>query len=69
MMKMFVWRNVLTDYTNGIAIAMARTEKEARKVILRDAPDFAQEELTRDIAGPPDHIYDKPHGVHCWGGG
>lgn len=67
-MKMFVWRNVLTDYTSGIAVALAKNADEARTVIIRDAKDYEKKSLAYDISGPPDEIYDKPSGVHCWGG-
>lgn len=68
-MKMFVWRDVLIDYTSGIAVALANDEDEARKVIIRDAEDYEKKTLAGDIIGPPDEIYDKPTGVHVWGGG
>ena len=32
-MKLFVWEDVLSDYTSGIAFALARTESEARALI------------------------------------
>ena len=33
-MKLFVWEGVLTDYTSGIAFALAESVDEARKLIL-----------------------------------
>jgi hypothetical protein len=68
-LKMFVWRDVLTDYTSGIAVALAKTEEEARTVILRDAKDYERKSLGSDISGKADEIYENPSGVHCWGGG
>lgn len=68
-LKMYVWRGVLTDYTSGIAVALAHDEDEARKVILRDAEDFAKEQLANDIAKAPNEVYSKASGVHVWGGG
>jgi len=43
-MKMFVWRNVLSDYMPGIAVALAKNENEARKVIIRDAEDYEKKD-------------------------
>ena len=67
-MKMYVWRDVLRDYTPGIAVAFAHNEDEARNVIVRDAEYYEKEGLAADIVKPPDEVYDKPAGVHEWGG-
>jgi len=34
-LKLFVWEDVLTDYTPGIAFALAETEQEAREILLK----------------------------------
>ena len=75
MMKLFVWRNVLCDYTCGIAVALATNVEEARSVILRDMSTkeqryhWYQEELENEIAKPPDKVVNRPFGIHCRGGG
>jgi len=39
-MKLYVWtENILADYTSGMAVAVAETVDEARKVILKYAHD------------------------------
>ena len=34
-MKLYVWENVLTDYTDGIMFAIAPSVKEAREELLK----------------------------------
>jgi hypothetical protein len=34
-MKLFVWHDFCPDYTSGLAIAIARTEKQAKKQIAK----------------------------------
>lgn len=68
-LKMYVWRGVLTDYTSGIACALAHNEDEARRVILRDAGDCERSMLAGDIEKRADEVYEKPSGVYVWGGG
>ncbi len=69
-MKLFVWRNVLTVYTDGIAVAMAKDVDEARAVIVNSEPEICERPFVADeISGPPDEVHDKPAGAFCWGGG
>jgi hypothetical protein len=68
-LRMFVWREVLRDYTDGIAVALAHDEEEARAVLLRDADDIDREALESDIEKPADEVYSAPRGVYVWGGG
>ncbi len=37
-MKLFVWENVLSDYTPGLMIAVAPTVNEARKMLRKAIP-------------------------------
>jgi hypothetical protein len=64
-MKLYVWEYVLVDYTPGIMFAIAQSEDEARKEILKKC-DYIPEE---DLAKTPD-VYDitTPVGFYCWGG-
>jgi hypothetical protein len=68
-LRMFVWREVLCDNTDGIAVALAHDEAEARAVLLRDADDTEREALESDIEKPADEVYSMPHGIYMWGGG
>jgi len=63
-MKLYVWDDVLTDYTSGIMFAVAQSLEEAR-AMLRDECSFAD-----DIDIEP-KVYDLTEPV-CrvvWGGG
>lgn len=35
---LYVWENVLSDYTSGIAFALAESEEEARKLVKKECP-------------------------------
>lgn len=39
-LKLFVWTEVLTDYTNGIIFTLAKNVEEAREIIERDKEDW-----------------------------
>jgi hypothetical protein len=77
-LKMFVWRDVLTDYTSGIICVLAHDIDEAREV-LRTNEDWGI--ITRDdgskYVGPlvteTDHVepevYETPSVAYVFGGG
>jgi hypothetical protein len=77
-LKMFVWNNVLTDYTSGMICVLAHNIEEARDVIAHDrewgiitradgsvyvGPLVCETEHTDPV------VYDVPTVVHVWGGG
>jgi hypothetical protein len=64
-MKLYIWRNVFTDYTSGIAFAMAKSLEDARACLEKTRQSWEPIEWTR----PPDEIHDEPFGDHTWGGG
>ena len=69
-MQLYVWDHVLCDYTCGIAVAVARTESEARETLLKSTTDaWEREALAADVSGAPAEILDVPAGAFCWGGG
>lgn len=68
-MKLFVWPNVLSDYTPGIMFALAHDVDEARQMIMNSEKDLAfWERFERELASQPD-VYDQPIGFALWGGG
>lgn len=70
--KLFIWEDVLCDYTCGIAVAMAHDVDEAREVLLDVARNRHWDQSTAlggSIAKKPDKIYDVPAAAFCWGGG
>ncbi len=64
-LKLFVWMNVLTDYTSGIAFALANTEEEARKILLKKEDCLANDSSFKDKP----LVYTKKQGFTLWGGG
>lgn len=65
-LRMFVWTDVLRDYTAGLAVALAHDENEARALLRADPeiPRYAWEEFDKT----PD-VYDTPTVVWVHGGG
>ena len=61
-LKLYVWENVLTDYTSGIMFALASSVEEAREMILKgDAL------VGSDLKQEPE-VFDSPIGFALWGG-
>ena len=76
-MKLFVWEDVLTDYTSGIMFALADSADEARELIspgwadrvrLWKETDARLGTMDFDLRTEPD-VYETPAGFSCWGGG
>lgn len=67
-LKLFVWENVFTDYTSGIAFAIAHDKEDAINKILGNRPlNFQLEELKSKE--PDIHPLNKPYGNYSIGGG
>jgi hypothetical protein len=71
--KLYVWNNVLDDWTGGIAVAAAEDEEQARELILlecRRGKDEGNgfEQLYRDLNRPADEVLALPAAAYCWGG-
>ena len=70
-MKLFVWKEVLIDYTSGIAFALAENVEDARKQIAakyEKEEGYVSSELKKDLFDEP-IIIEKPEGFYIWGGG
>lgn len=56
--KLYVWEDVLQDYTSGIAFAVARSPEEARdKIATAYAVGFGHQDdeyIRKHLAGAPD---------------
>jgi hypothetical protein len=76
--KLYVWRDVLEDYTPGVIAVMATSEDAARKKVARFqaerhgkplAPDWCPD-LVKEIEGKtPDVLDARDAVVFCSGGG
>lgn len=64
-MKLFVWEDVLTDYTSGLMVAIAPTVEEARATLLRECSYIPEDDL---IKQPREFGLSDPSAFLCWGG-
>lgn len=82
-LRLYVWRDVFRDYTEGVAFALAHDEEEARGLVF-DSIEWSSAEAYRAWRDDPDHdeythpfyelapapeVHDAPFGFHVTGGG
>ena len=70
-LKLFIWKDVLTDYTSGIAFALAENAEEARKIIFakfEKEEQYLSDTLKADLSDEPEMV-DSKDGFYVWGGG
>jgi hypothetical protein len=68
-LKLYVWENVLTDYTDGVMFALAESVEEARSLILTEwGYTESKGTVWQDLQKEP-QIVETPAGFLCWGGG
>ena len=65
-MKVFVWEDVLADYTSGMMVAIAPTVEEARAVLKRDDPHIPEHDLNKQ---PKEFDLSESMAFLCCGGG
>ena len=63
-LKLYVWTNVLCDYTCGVAFALASSVEEARQLV-SESLGYEVADFDRD----PDVITDAAYGKSVYGGG
>lgn len=63
-LRLFVWRNVLTDYSSGIMFALAASPDHARELLLAGCSYLPPE----DLAQEPE-VFDTAVAFSLWGGG
>lgn len=75
-LMLHVWEGVLTDYTDGMAFAIASSKEEAAMYAMNNDPDFKRDldddrvqELLNTQEGYSVHPLNKPYGNHVFGGG
>ncbi len=70
-LKLFIWKDVLANYTSGIAFALAENTEEARKIIFakyEKEERYLSDTLKADLSDEPE-IVDTKDGFYVWGGG
>lgn len=55
-LKLFLWRDVLKDYTSGVIFALAHNIEEARQCALQSANQFVKDSVEEAIRAEPEVI-------------
>ena len=69
-MKLFVWHDVLCDYTGGVMFALAHNVQEARAVISKKAAfsdGTLRPSVEEELCAEPS-VYDEACGFYLYGG-
>lgn len=67
-MKLYIWKEVFSDWTDGIAFAMANSKEEAIELIVKNV--WWNESTTHAyLDNKEPEIYETPYGFAIWGGG
>ena len=70
MLKLFIWKEVLCDYTCGIIMAIAHDLEEARAVVIANQDEWICDWLTREIDRITPEVHDiAPISFYVTGGG
>jgi hypothetical protein len=67
--KLFIWRNIRSDYTPGIGFATARTKEEAIEVIHKISEDWEWNFYCGQLLSVEPEVHDLPYGGWISGGG
>ena len=63
-LKLFVWTEVLTDYSHGMMVALAHDVEEARALLLEEVNYLPADDLAREPL-----VVEEPSAFIVWGGG
>ena len=64
MLKLFVWEEVLRDYSAGVMFALAPDVETARKMLLKQCSFLPEADLQKEP-----QVYTEPFALSVWGGG
>ena len=67
MLKMFVWDDVLRDYSTGLIAVLANDVDEARALV-KDIYKYGPEEYVTEILNVEPDVYEEPTVVYVHGG-
>ena len=68
-LKLYVWEDVLEDYTSGIMCALATSPEHARELLRKDPEWSATGYIERDMMAEEPQEYDVPVAFAVYGGG
>ena len=63
-LRLYVWEDVLSDYTSGVMFALAPSLEEARRMLIETGVAAVEHAVTE-----PHKVYDRPFALALWGGG
>ena len=66
---LYIWRDIRTDYTSGIAFAVARSKAEAMKSIKKVSEDWVWNEYSGELLSIKPEVHKPPYGDWIGGGG
>lgn len=66
-LKVYVWEDVLRDYSSGMVVIIAHNLDEAREVFLKKYPD--EQYILNDFFGSPHEVVTEPDAFYVYGGG
>jgi len=66
-LKLFVWEDVLTDYSSGMVCILAKDLEQAKEVFLKKYPD--DQYVLNDFFGKPYKVITEPQAFYVYGGG
>ena len=64
-LKMFIWENVLTDYTSGMVAIYAKDLEHALEIARKKFDNY----IVEDFAGKTYTVVTKPDAFYVYGGG
>jgi hypothetical protein len=67
--KLYIWNGVLSDYTDGIAFAIARSPEEAKEALWDKGWNCSSDWDGVRFQGEEPKVYDGPYAGFCYGGG
>lgn len=67
-LRLYVWEDVLSDYTDGVMFALAESVEEARAIIMRDHNGWEGGAVHSGLQREP-KVCETPIGFAVWGGG
>uniref|UniRef100_A0A6M3KB88 Uncharacterized protein n=2 Tax=viral metagenome TaxID=1070528 RepID=A0A6M3KB88_9ZZZZ len=63
-MRMYLWEDVLCDYTCGMAVVLAKNEKQAREIMGTKFPSYIRDQLPFSEC----KVITEPDGFYVYGG-
>ena len=66
-LKLYVWEDVLTDYTSGMVCILAKDLEQAKKLFSTKFPDSNY--VLEEFFGKPHQVITEPEAFYVYGGG